>query len=109
MIENILGSKNKERALFYIEARNEGYAREIAKFYRVSLSPLQEQLDKLEIGGILVSRKAGKTILYSFNPRFAFLKELKQLIEKAMSFLPETEKETLCNNRKRPRRKNKPL
>ncbi|MFI5211694.1 MAG: winged helix-turn-helix domain-containing protein [Ignavibacteria bacterium] len=109
MLENILGSKNKERVLFYIEARNEGYAREIAKYYRVSLSPIQEQLDKLETGGIFVNKKAGKTIIYSFNPRFAFLKELKVLIEKAISFLPDDEKERLLIVRRRPRKKNKPL
>ena len=109
MIENILGSKNKERVLFYIAARNEGYAREIAKFYEVSLSPIQKQLDRLETGGILVNKKAGKTIIYSFNPRFAFLKELVELIEKAISFLSDAEKSKLFANRRRPRRKNKPL
>jgi hypothetical protein len=29
-----------------------------------------EQLDKLEVGGILASRKVGRTRLYVFNPRY---------------------------------------
>ena len=32
MIESLLGSKNAERVLMYIFAREEGYAREIANF-----------------------------------------------------------------------------
>jgi len=42
MIEAILGSKNVERVLIYIYARNEGYAREIARFYETDLLPIQK-------------------------------------------------------------------
>lgn len=34
MIEVLLGSKNAEKALLYIFSREEGYAREIASFYK---------------------------------------------------------------------------
>lgn len=33
MLEALLGSVNKERVLFFIYARGEGYAREIARFF----------------------------------------------------------------------------
>jgi len=33
MIEVLLGSKNAERVLIYIFSREEGYAREIARFF----------------------------------------------------------------------------
>jgi predicted transcriptional regulator len=76
MLEALIGSKIRERVLFYLVSRKEGYAREIAEFYQSSLSPVQHQLDRLESGNVLVSRLSGKTRVYSFNPRYPFLQEL---------------------------------
>lgn len=109
MIEAILGSLSCERVLVFISARKEGYAREIARFYETDLAPIQKQLDKLEMAGVLASRCAGRTRLYSFNPRYAFLKELTALLEKVTFFLPQDERERLVMVRRRPRRKGKPL
>ena len=109
MIEILLGSKNAERVLIYIYSREEGYAREIARFYSTDLKPIQQQLDKLEAGGVLVSREVGRTRPYTFNPRYPFLNELKGLLEKAFSFYPEEEREELVMNRHRPRAKGKSL
>jgi predicted transcriptional regulator len=108
MLEPILGSTNCERALIFILARSKGYPREISRFFNVDLSPVQQQLDKLESGGVLVSQTAGRTRLYEFNPRYPFLKELKALLDKALSFYPEEEKNRLFMNRRRPRRRGKP-
>jgi hypothetical protein len=109
MLEVILGSKNVERVLIYIYTRGEGYAREIARFYETDLLPIQKQLDKLEAGGVLVSREVGKTRPYVFNPRYPFLNELRALLEKALSFYPEDQREELTMNRRRPRAKGKAL
>ena len=109
MLEPILGSLSCERVLIFILAKQEGYAREIARFFNTDLDPVQKQLEKLEIGGVLVSRTAGRTRLYSFNPRYPFLKELRSLLEKALSFYPEKEREELVMSRRRPRRRGKPL
>jgi hypothetical protein len=109
MLEPLLGSKSSEKVLVFIEALGEGYAREISRFFVTSLSPIQKQLDKLELGGILVSFSKGRTRLYSFNPRYPFLKELKGILDKALSFYPESEREKLLMNRRRPRMRGKPL
>ena len=109
MLEPLLGSLSCERVLVFILARKEGYAREIARSFDTDLDPVQKQLEKLEVGGVLVSRTAGKTRLYEFNPRYPFLKELKDLLEKAMTFYPAEEPERLIMVRRRPRRKGKPL
>ena len=109
MLEAILGSRSCERVLVFILARKEGYAREIARFFNTDLDPVQKQLEKLEVGGVLVSRTAGRTRLYSFNPRYPFLKELRSLMEKALSFYQEQEREKLVMSRRRPRRRGKPL
>ena len=109
MIEILLGSKTAERVLIYIFTRVEGYAREIASYYESGLTPIQKQLDKLEAGGVLVSRDVGRTRPYTFNPRYPFLNELKALLEKALSFYSSKERENLMMNRRRPRAKGKAL
>ena len=109
MLETLFGSKNREKVLQYIFANEEGYAKEIATFYQSSLDPIQKQLEKLERGGVLVSQTVGRTRLFMFNPRYAFLKELTALLKKAKSYYPPEEIERLDMQRKRPRRKGKPL
>jgi hypothetical protein len=109
MLEPLLGSKSAEKVLIYIEVLGEGYAREITRFFASPLSPVQKQLDKMESGGILVSFLKGRTRIYSFNPRYPFLKELKSLLDKALTFYPEGDRERLIMTRRRPRRRGKTL
>ena len=109
MIEALLGSKNAERVLVYIFARNEGYAREIASFYGTDLKPIQMQLDKFEKSGVLISRAIGRTRPYAFNPRYPFLNELKALLEKALSFYSAKQQEEFTMYRRRPRARGKDL
>ena len=70
---------------------------------------IYNQLDKLEAGGVLRSRTIGSTRLYSFNPRYPVLKELKNLLEKVLSLYPEEKREELLMNRRRPRRRGNQL
>jgi predicted transcriptional regulator len=109
MLEAIFGSKNRERVLQFILANNEGYAKEIADFYGTSVDPIQKQLEKMELGGVLVSKSVGRTRLFVFNPRYAFLNELKALLKRAREYYSPEEIESLTMRRKRPRRAGKPL
>lgn len=109
MLESLFGSTSCERVLIFLAARDEGYAREIATFYTTSLAPVQKQLDKLEAGGLLASRTVGRTRLYVFNPRYPFLAELKALLTKALSFYDQDLQSRLLLDRRRPRRRAKPL
>jgi len=109
MLEAIFGSKNRERVLQFILANGDGYAKEIADFYGTSLDPIQKQLEKMELGGVLVSKSVGRTRLFVFNPRYAFLNELKALLERAREYYTPEEIERLTMGRKRPRRAGKPL
>ena len=59
MLEVLFGSKNRERVLQYVLANGEGYAKEMADFYGTSLDPIQKQLEKLELGGVFVSKTVG--------------------------------------------------
>ena len=109
MLEPIFGSKCREQVLQFILAFESGYATQIKTFYSIGLDPVQKQLEKLEFGGVLVSQNIGKTITYSFNPRYAFLDELKILLIKAREYYEPELLEQLTNVRKRPRRQGKPL
>ena len=109
MLEPLLGSTNAERCLIFILAREQGYASEIARFFNTDLYGIQKQMDKFENGGVLVSSTAGRTRLYRFNPRYAFLNELQTLLNKALSFYSEDEQQKLAIVRRRPRRRGKPL
>jgi hypothetical protein len=102
MLEPLLTSESKEQALIFLIARDEGYATQIAQFFDTDLFGIQNQLEKLEAGGILVSRKVGRTRVFTFNPRYAFMNELKNLLEKALTFYPKDVREKLLMNRRRP-------
>jgi len=108
MLEPIIGSVNRERVLLFILARNEGYGREIARFFNTDINPIQKQLKKLELGGVLVSHSIGRTRLFSFNASYPLLDELILLLEKVLSLYPEEEHEKLIMNRLRSRRGGKP-
>ena len=109
MLESLFGSKCREQVLQYILANDSGYGTQIKNFYKSGLDPIQKQLEKLELGGVLVSQNIGKTIVYSFNPRYTFLDELKNLLIKARKYYKPELIEQLTMSRKRPRRQGKPL
>ncbi len=108
MLEPLLGSVNRERVLIYLLVREEGYAREIARFFTTGLDPIQKQLDRLEYGGVIYSRRAGRTRLFRLNPRYPFLTELTALLRRTLEFYPAEERQRLEMKRRRPRRKGKP-
>jgi predicted transcriptional regulator len=109
MLKPLLGSDAREKVLIFLMARESSYPSEISAFFNMSISQIQSQLDGLETGGVLISKLVGRTRVYEFNPQYAFLKELKALLEKAFLFYPDSLQESLKMNRRRPRRRNKPL
>lgn len=111
MLEPLFGSKSIEKILFFMLINNKCYGSQLSKVFEESLSPFQKGLDRLERGNIIVSFLEGKTRMYQFNPRYPFLSELKDFLQKAYEFLPSEYKERFYETkvRKRPRRKGKPL
>jgi hypothetical protein len=109
MLEGLLGSDDAERVLLFLSARARGYGREIALFWDTSVYGIQRQLDKLEAGGILQGTAVGRTRIYEWNPRWPFREELQTLLTKAVSFLPDDVRTRLQQERRRPRRRGKPL
>lgn len=109
MLEPLIISTTCEKALIFLTARSEGYLREISDFFKIPPAPLLRQMEKLENGGILYSRSVGRTRVFGFNPRYPFLNELQALLKKVLTFYPEEIRDRLENDRRRPRRKDKPL
>ena len=109
MLEALLDSPVKEKLLLSVLSKKEVYARDIAHLFGLHLLSVQNQLKKLERGGVLVSRTRGRTKLYSFNPRYTFISELTGLLDRVMYFIPQNEKQKYYEIRQRPRRSGKPL
>jgi len=109
MLESLFGNIVVEKILFFIQAYGDGYARGMARVYGIPLNGILQQLRRLENGGIIAGQNKGRTRIYMFNPRFPFLKELKELLQRAMDVLPEEDIKKYYRIRTRPRRKGKPL
>lgn len=107
MLEGILGNPTAERVLLYLEQYSEGYARAIAATFELSLSMVQRQLERFERQGLLVSQVKGRTRLFTWNPRYAFLAELRALLKSALRALPAQERRRYFAQRRRPRRTGK--
>ncbi len=109
MLEAVLGSTSAERVLLFLAAREQGYAAEIVRAFETDLSPIQKQLERMERDGLLINSKVGQTRLYSFSPRYPFVTELLALMNRALELSPDELREVLMYDRRRPRKRSKPL
>jgi predicted transcriptional regulator len=109
MLETLLESKIKEDVLLYLFSNGTSYANELAKNFAHNLFAVQNQLKKLEAGGILYSQLKGKVRLYGLNPRCSFKKELTALLDRVFDLLSDEVKEKYYIKRTRPRKTGKPL
>lgn len=111
MLEYLFGNPVIEKVLFFINANEKCYPSQLREVFQTPLYSFQRALGRLEKGGVIVSHREGKTLLYQFNPRYPFLNELKAFLQKAYGFFPEELKEKYYEPiaRKRPHRQGKPL
>jgi len=110
MLDVLFGSKNAQRVLIYLLAKESGYIREIAEFYSVSPSVIKQQLDKFELASIIVGKNFANTRIYELNKRYPFYTELSALLRKALSTYPDEERiELIKKERDRPRANKKAI
>ncbi len=109
MLEGIFGNKTTEKVLLHIFHYGESYASAIAHDFATALNPIIQQLNRLEKAGILVSKEMGRSRVYTFNPKSAFTKPVKDIISIAYEAIPLTERQILFSVRRRPRQKGKPI
>jgi DNA-binding transcriptional ArsR family regulator len=109
MLEAVFGNSTVEKILLSLFRYEKGYAQDLANTFGIALNGVQQQLRRLEEGGVVVSRRYGTVRLYEFNPRYPFLPELRALLDKAMKYLPPEEVDRYYMKRTRPRKPGKPL
>lgn len=111
MLESLFGNPVIEKILFFLEVNDDCYPSQLMNIFQTPLYSFQRALARLEKGSVIVSHRKGKTLVYQFNPRYPFLKELKAFLQKAYEFFPQEIKEKYYEPivRKRPRRQGKPL
>ena len=66
------------------------------------------QLKRFEAAGLLVSRRQGRTLLFSWNPRYFVIDEVRAILRKTLAALPARQWERYFSQRRRPRRSGKP-
>ena len=108
MLEPILGNITIEKVLFFVLTYKEGYAKQMSDVFSIPVNGIQQQLYRLEEGGVLVSQKKGNTRIFTFNPRYAFLEELQRMLDKAMKILTKKEVKKYYRMRTRSRKTGKP-
>lgn len=102
------GGKTRTRVLLVLGLLTESYPRELARVLDSSLYGVQEALRGLEVDGIVSGRNAGRTRLFSLNPRYFAYEELRRFLLRLAE--PELElKKRIQNLRRRPRRTGKTL
>lgn len=109
MIETIFGSETAAKVMLYLYHYGEAYASGLSKDMGITLSQVQKQLDKFDQAGILTSKKIGTTRIYIFNPKLNITKKLQELIGGFYNSLSIEQKEKLFSQRRRPRKKGKPV
>ena len=111
MLEYLFGNPVIEKVLFYLVSNEKSYPSQLKSVFKAPLYSFQRALSRLERGGILVSHRVGKTLVYQFNPRYPFLAELKAFLQKAYTCFPDEMRKKYYEpiSRKRPRRQGKPL
>ena len=109
MREAIFGSRSAKQVLLFLQNYGEGYGREIARTFGVASLQVQNQLKKLEEAGWLVSRTAGRTRIYTWNPNNPSVQSLRAFLQTELDALPKQEIKTYYRKRRRPRKSGKPL
>jgi predicted nucleotidyltransferase len=102
MLETLFGSLSAERVLLFLVARGEGYATEIARLFDTDLSPIQNQLERMEQGGLLAHKKVGRKKVYRIDPEYPLVKEVEKLVSRCVVFLPDELRERIGGTRGTP-------
>ncbi len=109
ILQTLFGGKSAEAVLLFLYHYGEGYGRAIARDFSVSLDSVQRQLDKLEQVGVLVCKRQGRTLVYSWNAKFTLANKIKDVVGHVYNSLSISERAMLFTQRHQPRAKDKPV
>ena len=83
MLAFLFGNSTIGLVLLYLERRGKLYATELAKGLGIPLNMVQKQLERLERGGVLTSKREGRKKIYRWNASFGLLVPLRQFLARA--------------------------
>ncbi len=109
VLEALFGNRTATCVLLFLQCYGEGHAQRIANTFGFGLNMTQRQLNRLEENGVLVSRRLGNMRIFSFNERNPTIQNLRTMLERELSTLPEADQEQYFRQRQRPRQTSKPL
>lgn len=104
----LFGSRRRTEIILLLSMLEESYAAELARLLNAKLYSVQTILDGLENEGVIASRMVGKERRITLNPRLAYSRELRALVQK----IAEGERSLIQiveSRRTRPRKKGKAL
>jgi len=107
VLKDLFRSKIAEETLLYLYHYKEIYPGGIAGDYHKAISPYQNQLNRFEEAGVLISKLTGKTRVYLFNKKNPLTDPFIKMIKIVYDSIPLQEKEKLFPKRRKPRAKGK--
>ena len=102
----LFGSPRRTQVLILLALLEESYPTELTRLLDAKKAAILYIVDDLEAGGILASRRLGRTRRLILDPRYFAAKELKALLLKLAAGEPALRK-IASRQRARPRRKGK--
>lgn len=107
MLEAIFGNKTAQLIFLRLFKEDSVSAGMLARDFQKSITAFQQQLEKFENAGLLVSKKIGNVRFFSFNPQSSYVKALKDLIEVEYRKLDTAAIDYIYRHRMRPRKRGK--
>lgn len=105
----MFGSRAAESVLLHLYHYGETYGRAVSADFLISLDSVQRNLDKFERSGVLICKKQGRTLIYSWNPKSRLATKLKELVEIVYDNMSLEARQAKFAIRRRPRSKDKPI
>ncbi|MFC1585205.1 ArsR family transcriptional regulator [Fibrobacterota bacterium] len=95
MIEGIFGNKTAEKVLLHLYHFGETHAAAVARDYKTAVTPIKNQLERFEKAGLLASRTAGRTRLYTWNRKSPFRKPVRKIVKIAYNSMPSGQRKAI--------------
>lgn len=85
IFSGIITSKTRIRILMrlFMNPKQSAYMRELSDEFHISPSQIKEELNQLNLAGLLTSKKNGRQILFSANQQHPVFKELHSMVRKS--------------------------
>ena len=109
VLGDLFGSRAAESVLLHVLHYGETYGRAVSADFSISLDSVQRQLEKFQRSGVLVSKRQGRTLVYSWNPKARIAEKVKDLVALVYEGIPRQRRTEIFANRRRPRAKDKPV